>query len=427
MDISPIEGAQIDGALPIEGAGARIRARVDDLAALSQDPARLTRVFLSPQHRQANERVASWMKDAGMAVHIDSIGNVVGRYEGARMGMPALMLGSHLDTVEDAGRYDGMLGVVTAIACVDALHRAGRRLPFAIEIVGFCDEEGVRFGVTMLGSRAVAGTFDPGWLGRTDAKGVSMAQALRGFGLDPDSIGAAARRRDEILAYVELHIEQGPVLEARGLAVGCVTSIAGATRLEVDVTGVAGHAGTVPMGSRRDAVAAAAECVLAVERRCGAEDGLVGTVGRIAAMPGAINVIAGRAQFTIDARAPDDAQRKRCVDDLLREMATIAARRGVSIAPRLIHELPAAPSASWLMHQVDCAIAAAGISPFRLSSGAGHDGMAIKEIADIGMVFVRCAGGISHNPAESVTTHDMEVGARVLMNFIMQFQAKDPV
>jgi allantoate deiminase len=401
---------------------ARICRRIDELATLSQDPARLTRIFLSPEHRLANALVMGWMRAAGMAAHVDAIGNVVGRYEGTTPGLPALLLGSHLDTVEDAGRYDGMLGVVTAIACVDALNRANRRLPFAIEIVGFGDEEGVRFGVTMLGSRAVAGTFDPDSLQKTDAQGIAMADALRDFGLDAAAIGTAARRREEFLAYVELHIEQGPVLEARNLAVGCVTSIAGATRLEVTVTGEAGHAGTVPMSARRDALAAAAECILAIERRCALEEGLVGTVGRIAARPGAINVIAGQVQFTIDTRAPDDAQRERCVEDLLAEMAAIAARRGVGIAARRIHQLPATPCAPWLMGRIDRAIAAEGIAPFRLSSGAGHDGMAMQQVADIGMIFVRCAGGISHNPAESATPEDIGAGARVLMNLITEFE-----
>jgi allantoate deiminase len=307
---------------------------------------------------------------------------------------------------------------------VEALNRAGRRPPFAIEIVGFCDEEGVRFGATMLGSRAIAGTFDPAWLRQVDDRGVSMAEALRAYGLEAQSIGAAARSRADLLAYVELHIEQGPVLESRNLAVGCVTAIAGATRLEIGLTGKAGHAGTVPMGARQDALAAAAECVLAVERRCSSETGLVGTVGRLSVKPGAINVIPGQVLFTIDARAPDERQRARAVDDLIGEIEAIAARRGVAVAVRKLHELPATPCAPWLMDQVDRAIAAEGIAPFRLPSGAGHDGMAMNAIADIGMIFVRCAGGVSHNPAESITVEDAEIGARVLLNMICNFKAK---
>ena len=403
--------------------GPEICRRIDELAAISESPAHLTRIFLSPEQAQANELVLGWMREAGMDAHVDAIGNVVGRYEGARPGLPALVLGSHLDTVRDAGKYDGMLGVIAAIACVKELNRAGRRLDFAITIIGFSDEEGVRFGTTMLGSEAVAGTFDLGRLDRLDDRGITMAQALSNFGLDPARIGEAALKREDVLAYVELHIEQGPVLEGWGLPVGCVTSISGATRYEVTIGGEAGHAGTVPMTARRDALAAAAECVLAVEARCAAEPGLVGTVGRIEARPGAINVIPGRAVFTIDIRAPEDAQRAEAAADVLRQLDTIAAKRGVTLAARKIYDMAAAPCAPWLMEQVDAAIAAEGITPFHLPSGAGHDGMAMIAIADIGMIFLRCTGGISHNPAEAITVEDAETGARVLLRFIENFRA----
>jgi allantoate deiminase len=404
--------------------GASICRRLDELAAISEDPQCLTRVFLSPEHRRASELVTSWMGDAGMAVHIDAIGNVVGRYEGVTPGLPALVLGSHLDTVRDAGRYDGMLGVVTAIACVEALNREGRWLGFAVEVIGFSDEEGVRFGTTMLGSKAVAGTFDMAVLDAVDGHGIAMRAALRGFGLDPGKIASAARRREDILAYVEFHIEQGPVLEGRGLPVGCVTSISGATRFEVEIAGTAGHAGTVPMAARRDALAAAAACVLAVEERCGKEPGLVGTVGRMEVAPGAINVIPGRARFTIDIRAPDDAQRVRATEDVLKRIQEVATARGVKALTRKIYDMNAAPCAPWLMEQIDGAIAAEGIAPFHLPSGAGHDGMAMIELTDIGMVFLRCDGGISHNPAEAISVADAEIGAQVLLRFIRDFRAR---
>jgi allantoate deiminase len=407
------------------GLGARICARIDELAAISEEPDRLTRVFLSPEHGRANALVAGWMRAAGMTTAVDAIGNVVGRYEGASPGLPALVLGSHLDTVRDAGKYDGMLGVVTAIACVEALSRENRRLDFAIEVIGFGDEEGVRFGATMLGSGAVAGGFDPALLSLADRAGITMAEALRQFGLDPDAIGAAARKPADILAYVELHIEQGPVLEAQGLAVGCVSAISGATRFEIDLTGEAGHAGTVPMANRRDALAAAAACVLAVETRCAAGEGLVGTVGRMEVRPGAINVIPGAVRFTIDIRAPDDAQREAAVADVLAALARIAESRGIAFAARKIHDLDAAPCAAWLMERIDRAIAAEGVAPCRLPSGAGHDGMAMIRIAEIGMIFVRCAGGISHNPAEAITAADAETGARVLLRFIEDFQPEE--
>lgn len=409
------------------GLGAEICRRIDELAAITAEPGKLTRVFLSPEQKRASDLVLSWMREAGMTAGIDAIGNVVGRYEAdgsanGRPGAPALVLGSHLDTVRDAGRYDGMLGVVTAISCVADLHRRGRRLPFAIEVIGFADEEGVRFHATLLGSRAVAGTFDPALLDSRDDDGVSMAEAMLKAGLDPAAIGTAAHRPEDVLAYVELHIEQGPVLERKGLPVGCVTSINGATRLKVEVAGEAGHAGTVPMQGRRDAVCAAADCILAVERRCGAEDGLVGTVGLLEVVSGAVNVVPGLVRFAIDIRAPDDGQRQRAVADVLREVEAIGRRRGVTITAKPSHEGKAAPCAPWLMDQVDGAIAAEGIAPFRLPSGAGHDGMAVADIADIGMIFVRCAGGISHNPAESITVEDADIGARVLTRFIENFQ-----
>ncbi|HEX4507870.1 MAG TPA: allantoate amidohydrolase [Alphaproteobacteria bacterium] len=403
--------------------GPEICRRIDELAAISESPDRLTRIFLSAEQAQASRLVLGWMHDAGMETRIDAIGNVVGRYEGVRPGLPALVMGSHLDTVRDAGKYDGMLGVIAAIACIAELNRAGRRLDFAVTVIGFSDEEGVRFGTTMLGSEAVAGTFDRAALSRTDDCGLTMDQALRAYGLDPERIGEAALRREDVLAYVEFHIEQGPVLEGWGLPVGCVTSISGATRYEVTIGGEAGHAGTVPMTARKDALAAAAECVLAVETRCAGEQGLVGTVGRIEARPGAINVIPGHAVFTIDVRAPEDEQRVQAADDVLRQLDAIAAKRGVTLTARKIYDMAATPCAPWLMGQIDGAIADQGITPFHLPSGAGHDGMAMIAVADIGMIFLRCEKGISHNPAEAITVDDAETGARVLLRFIENFQA----
>ena len=279
------------GASPL---GEEIVGRINRLAEISEAPDNLTRIFLTPELRAAADLIMTWMREAGMSAHLDAIGNVCGRYEGERLGLPCLMLGSHYDTVRDAGRWDGPLGVLTAISCVADLNKRGRRFPFAIEVVGFADEEGVRFASTLLGSRAVAGTFNERVLASKDSAGVSMREALVQFGLDPDDIGAAARVRGQLLAYVELHIEQGPVLEASGLPVGVVSAIAGATRLAARLTGMAGHAGTVPMALRQDALAGAAECVAAIEQLCRADEGgLVGTVGYIHAMPGATNVIPG--------------------------------------------------------------------------------------------------------------------------------------
>src|SRR6202453_2490821 len=264
----------------VSGLGDEIVGRINRLAAISETPENLTRIFLTPEHRAAADLIMSWMVEAGMSAPLDAIGNVCGRYEGERPGLPCLMLGSHFDTVRDAGRWDGPLGLITAISCVADLHKRGRRLPFAIEGVGFADEEGVRFASTLLGSRAVAGTFDERVLASKDEAGVTMREALVQFGLDPDHIGAAARVRSELLAYIELHIEQGPVLEAKGLPVGVVSAIAGATRMAARVTGMAGHAGTVPMELRRDALAGTAELICKIEELCLTDGrGLVGTVG----------------------------------------------------------------------------------------------------------------------------------------------------
>jgi allantoate deiminase len=404
-------------------AAVRIMQRLEALAALTADPPRLTRVFLSEEHRRANELVAGWMREAGMQARVDPMANITGRVEGNAGALPALMLGSHLDTVRDAGRYDGMLGVVTAIEC--AHHIGAGVLPFALEVVGFGDEEGVRFGATLLGSRAIAGTLDLKVLEATDRDGIRMADALRSFGLEPGQVGAAARRRAELLAYVELHIEQGPVLERAGLPVGCVTSINGATRVQVRLQGMAGHAGTVPMAARQDALAAAAEVILAVEQRCSREQDLVGTVGRIEASPGAVNVIPGECRFTIDVRAPEDTRRRRAVEDIRAALADISLRRRIQPSVEVLHDSPASPCAPWLMQQIDAAIAAQGVVPLRLPSGAGHDAMAMAAIADTGMIFVRCAGGISHHPAESITAADAQAGFETLYRLVRNLVIPD--
>ena len=400
----------------------RILDRCEALGRCSEQPDGLTRVYLSPEQRAAGALVLQWMTEAGMSARLDAAGNVVGRYEGDRPGLPCLMLGSHLDTVRDAGKYDGMLGVVTAIECVAALNARGRRMPFAVEIVGFADEEGVRFNATLIGSRAVAGSFDRANFERTDREGLSLRDAMRGFGLDPEAIGNAARRREELLAYAELHIEQGPVLENEGLPVGVVTAINGGNRLAIELSGMAGHAGTVPMHLRRDALAAAAECVLAVELIAGSDPELVGTVGKIEASPGAINVIPGRVRFSVDVRAPTDAQREGAIGAIRGAFADISRRRKVVLDIQPIWDAKTTPCAPWLQEQFAASIATEGIVVRRLPSGAGHDGMAMIAIADIGMLFVRCKGGISHNPAEAISEEDAAVAARVFLRFIESFR-----
>jgi allantoate deiminase len=406
--------------------GDEIVGRINELAAISETPEHLARIFLTREYSAAAELILSWMRDAGMRAHLDAIGNVCGRYEGETAGLPCLMLGSHYDTVRDAGKWDGPLGLITAISCVAELHRRGKRLPFAIEVTGFADEEGVRFASTLLGSRAVAGTFDESVLGVKDSAGISLRDALSHFGLDPDHIGAAVRARSELLAYLELHIEQGPVLEGLHLPVGVVTAISGATRLAASLTGMAGHAGTVPMPLRRDALAGAAECIAAIEEYCrSGQSGLVGTVGYIHATPGATNVIPGQVLFTIDMRAPSDAHRKLAVADIVRQIEAIARRRKLLLQVDVTHENRTVPCAPWLKDQLSEAIAAEGYRVFELPSGAGHDGMAMIDIADVAMLFVRCRGGISHHPDEHVDVGDVEAGARVLLRLIENFRPRD--
>jgi len=406
--------------------GDEIVGRINALAAISETPEHLARVFLSPEHRQAADLILVWMREAGMRAHLDAIGNVCGRYEGDRPGLPCLMLGSHYDTVRDAGKWDGPLGLLTAISCVADLNRRGRRLPFAIEVIGFADEEGVRFASTLLGSRAVAGTFVESALDARDRAGISMRDAMVTFGLDPEHVGAAARTRRELHAYVELHIEQGPVLEQKNLPVGVVTAISGATRLAAKLTGMAGHAGTVPMALRRDALAGAAECIAAIEEFCRTdESGLVGTVGTIDAKPGATNVIPGLVSFTLDIRAPTDPHRKLAVGDIVRRIEAIAKRRGLSLQLDVTHENRTVPCAPWLKAQVAEAVAAENYPVFELPSGAGHDGMAMIDIADVAMLFVRCRGGISHHPDEHVETTDAEAGARVLLRLVENFRPRE--
>ena len=404
----------------------RVWERCDALGRLSEMEGGLTRVFLSPQQREANALVLGWMREAGMAAQLDAIGNCVGRYEGRSPGLPCLMLGSHLDTVRDAGRYDGMLGVIAAIECVAAFHAAGMRLPFAIEVVGFGDEEGVRYGSTLLGSRAVAGTFDMAILGKRDAQEIVMRDALVAFGLDPAQIPAIARKPADVLAYAELHIEQGPVLEAEGLPVGVVTAINGGNRFSIEIDGMAGHAGTVPMNLRQDALAAAAECVLAVERIARSMPDVVGTVGRLETMPGAMNVIPGKVRFSIDVRAPTDDKRRAAADAMLAEVDGIVARRNLRHTVTRLWEARTAPCAEDMQRRIGKAIADERIAVRHLPSGAGHDGMAIIDIAPIGMLFMRCKGGISHNPAEAVTRADVATALRVFARFICEFDKPKP-
>ncbi|ROS27075.1 allantoate amidohydrolase [Raoultella terrigena] len=389
-------------------AAARVMARADELAAISESADALTRVYLSPQHLQANQQVARWMSEAGMHVWQDSVGNICGRYEGEQEGAAAILLGSHLDTVRNAGRYDGMLGVLTAIEVVHSLYLQGRRPARAIEIVGFCDEEGTRFGITLLGSRGVTGTWPEGWLAQTDAKGISVAQAMTQAGLDPTRVACSARRVEEIAAYLELHIEQGPCLEQAGLALGVVEAINGARRLNCRFLGEAGHAGTVPMSHRRDALAAAAEWMTLIESRTRQQGGnLVATVGTLHCAPGAVNVIPGEVTLSLDIRGPHEDPLEALLDTLLDDARTIADRRGLQFGCEEFYRIAATACDQRLQQVLSTAVCRVQDCSLSLPSGAGHDAIAMAERWPVGMLFVRCKGGVSHHPAESVTTADV--------------------
>lgn len=406
--------------------GPVLMRQADELARFTSDAPRITRTYLSSEHKAAGDYLIALMRGAGMDAGFDALGNIVGRYAGATPDAPVLMTGSHQDSVRNAGRYDGLFGILTAIACIADLHRRGVRLAHAIEVVGFGDEEGVRFGVTLIGSKAMAGAFDAAWLDKTDADGVTLRRAIADFGGAPDA-WPALDRHGRVSAFVESHIEQGPVLLDTGLALGVVSAIAGATRLKVTVTGLAGHAGTVPMGARQDALAAAAEMVLAVETYCEAhrtEGGLVGTVGMLEAKPGAANVIPQDVAFTVDVRSGDDAARRRAVAALTAQFAAIAARRRVGVAAQPYYEADAAPCDARLQTRFAAAIAAQGLPVHTLPSGAGHDAMVFPAVCPTAMLFVRCGNrGISHHPDEIMTAEDAEAATLALLHFFEHFDA----
>ena len=401
--------------------GSSIMKRVEELALISESSNGLTRRFATPEHRRANQLAASWMEMAGMQVHEDAIGNVIGRYEGENPAAPAIMLGSHLDTVVMAGKYDGMLGVLCGLACVEYLGANNIRLPYAIEVIAFADEEGVRYQSTFLGSRAVTGEFDLAMLDLIDKDGISMNDALIAFGKDPSQLSTAVREPGSLAAFLEVHIEQGPVLEQQDLGVGVVSAIAGATRMVATITGEAGHAGTVPMTLRKDALAAAAECILAVERLCTGPADLVGTVGRIVADPGAGNVISGRTEFSIDIRAANDERRLQAVADVTSELKQLCGNRGLEINIEEVHNAGSVECDAGLRRHISDAVASCGVRALELTSGAGHDTMVMAQMAPSGLIFVRCAGGISHNPAESITASDAALGAEVMLQSVLNF------
>ncbi|GJD61271.1 allantoate amidohydrolase [Methylobacterium frigidaeris] len=399
--------------------GARVMALIDDLARHTDEPGRLTRLYLSPAHRATAEAVLGLMREAGLAARIDAAGSVVGRMEGREPGLPALVLGSHIDSVVDAGRYDGPLGVAAGLVVAEEVRARGLALPFALEVVAFGDEENVRFPTSLSTSKAWAGQYKSEWLEGRDAAGTTLREALTQFGGDPDGIPALARSPAEIAGYLEVHIEQGPALEAAAQPVGVVSGIVGLTRARCAVTGEANHAGTVPMGMRRDALAAAAEMALAVEHLGEAVPGAVATVGALSVAPGAVNVIPGRIDFSLDLRAPEDADRHSLFAAIQVECRTIAQRRAVGFTCETYMDNAAVALDPGFQAAFDRAARHLGHAPLRLPSGATHDAVAMAALGPSAMLFVRCRRGISHNPAESITLEDADAATRVLLGTVL--------
>lgn len=405
--------------------GQQIMALADRLAHWSEAPDGLTCTYLSVAHRAVAAEICGWMDQAGLTTAIDVAANVVGRYAADDPNAPTLILASHYDTVRNAGKYDGRLGVLVALVVVGHLRRLGHRLPFHLDVIAFSEEEGVRFSSSFLGSSAVAGRFDPRLLERRDADGITLAAAMAAAGLDPAGIPALARRREELVGYLEVHIEQGPVLLDEGLPVGIVSAIAGTVRCMVTITGTAGHAGTVPMARRHDAAAAAAELVLYVEQRCARAPTLVGTVGQLAVPNGAINIIPGRCELSLDIRAADDSTRDAAVFDVMTEIGRIAAKRGVIIESKEVQRTAAVRCSPRLQSLLADAVTRAGAKPRYLPSGAGHDAMMFDGITDTAMLFVRCGnGGVSHSPREIITADDADVAARVILDTVLRLAEK---
>jgi len=378
--------------------------RCRKLASFSQDRRSTRRTFLSPPMRDCHREITSWLKPLGVEARIDAAGNLRGIYRAAEANAPRLLIGSHLDTVPNAGAFDGILGVVLGVALLEALD--GKQLPFGIEVVGFSEEEGQRFGAPFIGSLALVGRLDDQLLSRKDQDGVCIRQAIQDFGLDPREIPEAALKGDTI-GYLEFHIEQGPILDGLKLPLGVVEAIAGQSRLEFIFTGSVNHAGTTPMNQRHDAIAAAAEWIVAVEREAQSVEGLVATVGSFTAKPGAPNVIAGETRLTLDVRHRSDEIRDGAVETLVRLAKALAERRELSVRHNILLTQRSVAMDRQLACQIEAAIRRAGCEPHVMISGAGHDAMILAERVPASMIFLRTPGGISHDPAESVRVDDV--------------------
>ena len=386
----------------------------------------LTVTYLTDAHRACAQRLSNWMRECGFdEVHVDAVGNVVGRYLGSNPKAKALLTGSHYDTVRNGGKYDGRLGILAPMACVQALHKAGRRLPYTLEVIGFAEEEGQRYKATFLGSGAVIGQFDPTWLDQADADGVTMREAMKHAGLCIDDIPRLERNPADYLGFIETHIEQGPVLNELDLPLGVVTSINGSVRYVGEVIGMASHAGTTPMDRRRDAATAVAELALYVEQRATADGDSVGTIGMLNVPNGSINVVPGRCQFSLDLRAPTDAQRDALAGDVLARLKAICERRGVHYTLEETMRASAAPSAPEWQQRWEHAVQAQGLPVYRMPSGAGHDAMKMHEVMPQAMLFLRGGNsGISHNPLEIITNDDTQLCVQAFQHLLDQLASE---
>lgn len=409
----------------IEAIGARAETMLAELGAVSSEPQRLVRLYLTPEHRRAADLIGSWMRDAGMTVTEDALGTVRGRWRPDLKRR--LLIGSHIDTVIDAGKYDGPLGVVAGILAVREFVDRDIHLPFGIDVLAFGDEEGSRFRTTLAGSSACAGVFDRSSLAFPDRNGISLGDAIEAYGKRIDDIPAAAYNPADVVGFVELHIEQGPVLEAQNLPLGVVTGIVGQSRMRVVVLGEAGHAGTVPMRMRQDALAGAAELMLLIEQtaRENEDDGMVATVGRIEASPGATNVIPGRVGFSLEFRSSSDDKRKAAIELIKADAQRIGVKRKLEFAFEPFHETSTTACTPELQALMEDAIASLGYQSIRLPSGAGHDAQVMAKLCPMAMLFVRCRGGISHNPAEFASEADIGLSVAALAGFIEKLAAEE--
>jgi allantoate deiminase len=403
----------------------RVIDRCRKIAACTEVPGEITRLFLTPPMHQVHALVRGWMEAAGMTVHVDAIGNIRGLWPGSAPDSPRFVIGSHLDTVPNAGAFDGILGVVLGVAVVEELQ--GKHLSFAIEVIGFSEEEGVRFNKPFLGSLAIVGKLDAEALACTDRNGTSVREAIQAYGLDPTQLPAAVLS-DDAFAYLEFHIEQGPVLENEDTSLAIVEALVGQTRMRLVFTGHANHSGTTPMRLRHDAMAAAAEWIVAVEDYAGPQDGLVATVGKVEVSPGAGNVIAGRVTASLDVRHAEDTIRKDAVVAIIEHAKAAAAKRGVQITADTQLEQPAVPLNPHLTTLLQKAAAKAGFPTRKITSGAGHDAMVLAPVVPSTMLFLRSPGGLSHHPDESVLPQDVEASIATAMEFLTQLRddRKDP-